>query len=119
MLRTILSGRAIKLNAQGKITSLDQAVRAHQRNGYWLLGVTIVYILLVESKRKLLMTATWDWLFLVHLPCAILFFLILGVIVAHFNGLKSAYHPLLGRACATFFTPAAVTGVFLIIRMKV
>ncbi len=118
MARTIQTALALRLAADGSATVLNDKVWEHQQYGYRLLGLTVLYLLEVETKRPLFHGVIWDGLFMIHLPFATLFFLILLSIVIWFNGLRYPYHRFLGYACCATFAPTVLTGIPLLLRMR-
>jgi|GEM_PF-6037207 len=95
----------------------DEAVGVHSRFGYIQLGVTLVFLVAVESKRLWFGSLTHDWFFQIHIWFAVLYFLSLAAMVIWFNGIRFRRHAWIGYACLSFFIPAAGIGAPMIWRM--
>ena len=122
MTKTVTTARQLRLAISGYIASSKEDLwRTHIIWASFLATITFYYIYLIESKRSLLATAAWDWLFVVHLTCALgYFFTMMALIVfAIIKRKEFRGYAKLGRTCAGFFIPTAFTGFFLINRMKI
>ena len=116
MMKTIMSAHVISASGSDQILR-SQAITTHAFYGRWLLGVTFGFIVMIELKKLISGGILRDWLFFVHLPFAILFFVTLLATVVFFNGLRFTHHSWLGYLCFGFFIPTVLTGIPMILRM--
>ncbi len=114
MALVIFSAR--KFSATKNVATRSYAVARHQTFGWLALGLTTLYLVLVEGKSFFIKPILHDYIFFVHLSFAVPFYFLLWALLLKLHGLNFGSHKRIGYICSLFFAFTAMTGFHLILR---
>ncbi|GEM_PF-3736461 len=105
----------VKVASTGKINASNQKTEAsmhsHKTAARWAFGLMLLLVLLIEIQVRINGGAEFDYIFFLHLACAIPCLICLLLLNFYFNGLRSIHHSWIAYLCFILFTGTTITGV--------